>query len=158
MLADLRALLLPGVVLRAADPGAGAASSLPSVTVDDALAAEAARYAAQTANDFAAMERLFGDDLVYIHSSTAIDTKASFIESIRSGAVRYRRHRHGLGPFRSHRAGSGPRARPAVPCRLGTPAGRAAVRVLAGHPAPRPALMPPARRSPEGPGALPAVS
>lgn len=91
MLADLRALLLPGVVLRAADPGAGAASSLPSVTVDDALAAEAARYAAQTANDFAAMERLFGDDLVYIHSSTAIDTKASFIESIRSGAVRYRR-------------------------------------------------------------------
>lgn len=91
MLADLRDLLIPRMALRAVDPGAGTAGGLPSVTADEALAAEAARYAAQTANDFAAMERLFGDDLVYIHSSTAVDTKASFIESIRSGAVRYRR-------------------------------------------------------------------
>ncbi len=61
-----------------------------TITEAEALQAEQARYAAQMANDFAAMERLFGDDLVYIHSSTSVDTKASFIESMRSGAVRYR--------------------------------------------------------------------
>ena len=60
------------------------------ITEAEALQAEQARYAAQMSNDFAAMERLFGDDLVYIHSSTTVDTKASFIESMRSGAVKYR--------------------------------------------------------------------
>ena len=71
-------------------PGSGAMPCDANVTVDEALAAEAARYAAQMANDFASMERLFAEDLVYIHSSTAVDTKASFIESMRSGTVRYR--------------------------------------------------------------------
>ena len=41
-------------------------------------------------NDFAAMERLFGDDLFYNHSSNVVDNKASYIESMRSGDVRYR--------------------------------------------------------------------
>jgi ketosteroid isomerase-like protein len=66
-----------------------------TITEAEALRAEEARYAAQMSNDFAAMERLYGDDLVYIHSSTAIDTKASFIESMRSGAVQYRRMTRG---------------------------------------------------------------
>jgi 3-deoxy-D-manno-octulosonate 8-phosphate phosphatase KdsC-like HAD superfamily phosphatase len=61
-----------------------------TITAEEALKAEEARYAAQMANDFAAMERLFGNELVYIHSSTVLDTKASFIESMRSGAVKYR--------------------------------------------------------------------
>jgi len=65
------------------------------ITEAEALQAEQARYAAQISNDFAAMERLFGDDLVYIHSSTTVDTKASFIESMRSGAVRYRKMTRG---------------------------------------------------------------
>ena len=66
-----------------------------AITPAEALAAEDARYAAQMKNDFAAMERLFGDDLVYVHSSTVIDTKASFIESMRSGAVRYHKMTRG---------------------------------------------------------------
>ena len=61
-----------------------------TITAEEALKAEEARYAAQLANDFPAMERLFGDELVYVHSSTVLDTKASFIESMRSGAVKYR--------------------------------------------------------------------
>jgi hypothetical protein len=61
-----------------------------TITAEEALKAEEARYAAQLGNDFAAMERLFGDELVYVHSSTVLDTKASFIESMRSGAVKYR--------------------------------------------------------------------
>ena len=61
------------------------------LTAEAVLAAEDARYAAQMHNDFAAMDRLFGDDLVYFHSGTNVDDKRSFIESMRSGAVRYRR-------------------------------------------------------------------
>jgi hypothetical protein len=61
-----------------------------TITRDEALAAESARYTAQTSNDFVAMEKLFGDDLHYNHSSNVVDGKASYIESMRSGDVRYR--------------------------------------------------------------------
>ena len=61
-----------------------------TITEAEANSAEDARYAAQTSNDFAAMERLFGDDLVYIHSSAVVDDKASYTESMRSGNVKYR--------------------------------------------------------------------
>ncbi|UCH48512.1 MAG: nuclear transport factor 2 family protein [Betaproteobacteria bacterium] len=60
-----------------------------SLTVADALQAEDTRYEAQIENDFDALETLFAKDLVYIHSSTVQDTKASFIESLRSGKVSY---------------------------------------------------------------------
>lgn len=60
-----------------------------SLTVADALQAEDARYEAQIKNDFDALDSLFAEDLVYIHSSTVQDTKASFIESLRSGKVTY---------------------------------------------------------------------
>jgi hypothetical protein len=69
---------------------AAAQSCTGTVSEDEAQRAEDARYAAQTSNDFAAMERLFGDDLVYIHSSAAVDDKASYIESMRSGTVKYK--------------------------------------------------------------------
>jgi hypothetical protein len=61
-----------------------------TLTSEEAWHAEQARYAAQMSGDFAALERMIGDDLVYIHSSSNVDTKASFIESLRSGAVKYR--------------------------------------------------------------------
>jgi len=52
-------------------------------------AAELARFKAQTTNDLAALGPLLGDDLVYAHSSAAVDDKAAYIESMRSGAVKY---------------------------------------------------------------------
>ena len=61
-----------------------------TITADEAMKAEAARYAAQTKNDFAAMEKLFGNDLTYNHSSAATDTKATSIEGMRSGRVKSR--------------------------------------------------------------------
>ena len=73
---------------------AGAASAQDcsgAITADEAMQAEMARYAAQTANDFAAMEKLFGNDLTYNHSSAATDTKATYIDSMRSGRVKYRK-------------------------------------------------------------------
>jgi hypothetical protein len=61
------------------------------ITDHEALAAEDARYLAQTSANIAAMETLFGEDLVYQHSTGALDDKAGFVQAIRSGAVRYRK-------------------------------------------------------------------
>lgn len=90
MVGSLVQAVLSAVRHHAVESGGGALPVEGTVTPEEALAAERARYAAQTANDFGAMERLFGDDLVYIHSNALVDTKASYIESMRSGAVRYR--------------------------------------------------------------------
>ena len=61
-----------------------------TITADEAMKAETARYAAQTANDFSAMEKMFGNDLTYNHSSAATDDKAKYIEGMRSGRTKYR--------------------------------------------------------------------
>ncbi len=82
-------------MLRAASGGGGAQDCSGTITVEEALKAEQDRYAAQMKGDVAAMQRLIGDDLVYIHSSTVQDTKASFIESIGSGHVKYRTMKRG---------------------------------------------------------------
>jgi hypothetical protein len=74
----------------APDLGGAGASRADAITAEEALTAEDARYAAQTGGDFAAMERMFGDDLVYVHASGDLDDKAAFIESQRSKAVIYR--------------------------------------------------------------------
>ena len=66
------------------------AAGCEPITADEAVKAEDARYTAQMSNDFAAMERLIAEDLVYIHSSSVVDNKKSYIESMRTGAVRYR--------------------------------------------------------------------
>jgi ketosteroid isomerase-like protein len=52
-------------------------------------AAELARFKAQTSGDLKALDALLGDDLVYTHSSAAVDSKASYVESMRSGALKY---------------------------------------------------------------------
>ena len=88
--------------LRAAAGGGGAQDCSGTITVEEALKAEQDRYAAQMKGDVAAMQRLIGDDLVYIHSSTVQDTKASFIESMRSGAVNYRRMTRGEVKVRTY--------------------------------------------------------
>jgi len=84
-------LLSTLIVLASFAAGQAAAEDCSgTITEEEALSAESARYAAQTSNDFAAMERLFGADLFYNHSSNLVDNKASYIESMRSGDVRYR--------------------------------------------------------------------
>ena len=62
-----------------------------TISADEAMKAELARYAAQTTNDFAAMEKLFGNDLTYNHSSAASDDKAKYIDAMRSGRTKYRK-------------------------------------------------------------------
>ena len=78
------------LLMHAAAPGSGAQECSGIITVDEALKAEDERFKAQMSGDGAAMKKLFGDDLVYVHSSSVVDTKRSFIESITSGTVQYR--------------------------------------------------------------------
>ncbi|MEQ1881619.1 MAG: nuclear transport factor 2 family protein [Burkholderiales bacterium] len=82
--------------------GGGPQECSGNITVDEALKAEDARFKAQMAGDVPAMQKLFGDDLVYIHSSTVEDSKASFIESIRSGNVKYRKMSRGEVKVRTY--------------------------------------------------------
>ena len=82
----LLAVLVLGVA------GAAAAEECTgTITADEAMKAETARYAAQTTNDFAAMDKLFGNDLTYNHSSAATDDKAKYIDGMRSGRTKYRK-------------------------------------------------------------------
>jgi hypothetical protein len=67
-----------------------AAATCDPLGADEALKAEDARYAAQTSNDFAAMEKLYSPELVYVHSSAVVDNKQSYIDSMRSGTVQYK--------------------------------------------------------------------
>src|SRR5260370_31669072 len=72
-------------------PAAAAQDCRGTITADEAMKAETARHAAQTSNDFAAMEKMFGHDLTYNHSSGATDDKAKYIDAMRSGRTKYRK-------------------------------------------------------------------
>ncbi len=97
---DIIRILADFFTLSAAPSGAQECSG--TITVDEALKAEAARFKAQMSGDGAAMNKLFGDDLVYIHSSAVQDTKKSFIESITSGNVKYRTMHQGESNVRTY--------------------------------------------------------
>jgi len=87
----LRSLVPLAMLGLAAATSASGEECSGTITAEEALKAEHARYAAQTSNDFAAMEKMFGSDLTYQHSSAALDDKASYIESMRSGRPKYRK-------------------------------------------------------------------
>ena len=87
----LRLFALFAILTLVAAGAAAAEECSGTITADEAMKAEMARYAAQTANDFAAMEKLFGNDLTYNHSSAASDDEAKYIDAMRSGRTKYRK-------------------------------------------------------------------
>src|SRR5207244_5199058 len=87
----LRLFAVLGMLGLVAAGVASAEDCAGTITSDEALKAEHARYAAQTSNDFAAMDKLFGNDLTYNHSSAASDDKANYIDAMRSGRTKYRK-------------------------------------------------------------------
>ena len=54
------------------------------------LALEDKRYAAMCGGDFAALEAMLDDELLYTHSSGLTDTKATWLASLRSGKTKYK--------------------------------------------------------------------
>src|SRR5256714_7205828 len=87
----LRLFAVLGMLGLVAAGVASAEDGRGTITSDEAMKAETARYAAQTSNDFGAMDKLFGNDLTYNRSSAATDNKATYIDSMRSGRVKYRK-------------------------------------------------------------------
>ncbi|HYL25778.1 MAG TPA: nuclear transport factor 2 family protein [Burkholderiales bacterium] len=59
------------------------------MTEKELLALEERRFAAMIARDFGTLEALVHDALLYTHSSGVTDTKASWLQSMRSGRVKY---------------------------------------------------------------------
>ena len=52
-------------------------------------AADARRFAATTAHDLAALDAMLDDKLIYTHSDSRRDGKASLLASMRTGGVKY---------------------------------------------------------------------
>lgn len=52
---------------------------------------EAERLAAMAAGDVEVLRRLCHDDLIYTHSSGGTDSKATFLERLQNGSLRYLR-------------------------------------------------------------------
>jgi ketosteroid isomerase-like protein len=50
---------------------------------------DAKRFAATTKNDFDTLASLLADDLVYTHSSAAVDGKTTYIDALRTGKTKY---------------------------------------------------------------------
>jgi ketosteroid isomerase-like protein len=63
-------------------------------TAEGVGAAEQERVRAVIAADTTALSRLLGDDLTYTHSTAWVETKAQFLESVRSGALKYEKMEH----------------------------------------------------------------
>ncbi|WP_187272254.1 nuclear transport factor 2 family protein [Zeimonas arvi] len=58
--------------------------------IADIEALDARRVAATLERDFAALDALIGDDLVYVHSSAAVEDRALYLERLRNGHYVYR--------------------------------------------------------------------
>jgi ketosteroid isomerase-like protein len=74
-----RSLLTPLLVL------------LPALSATEAeiRKAEQGWVAAVVKNDFAALDRILGDQLIYAHSTGVIETKAEYLGRLRKGAQKY---------------------------------------------------------------------
>lgn len=80
-----------GVILGLSVVGTRAAEDNLTTTV---LRVEQQRVAALVSDDFPALDRLLADDLTYAHSSTVVESKAEYLASLRSGALKYTSLKH----------------------------------------------------------------
>jgi hypothetical protein len=69
-----------------------AAAATPAAGPDEAavLAAQRERLQAMVRGDLDALGRMLPDDLTYTHASGVADTKASLLESIKAGRLKYK--------------------------------------------------------------------
>jgi len=58
------------------------------ITEDEVLALQKKYKDACLAGDAAALQALLADDMVFVHGGAAMDTKASFIDSLKSGKLK----------------------------------------------------------------------
>jgi ketosteroid isomerase-like protein len=65
------------------------AQSGPASAEKEVRAVEAARATALVHSDIAALDRIMADNATYVHASGRVDTKASYLDGIRSGDLHY---------------------------------------------------------------------
>lgn len=90
-------LILAGEFARAqaVSTSAGATTAVatapPNQSADEkaVAATERRRFDAQMRKDYTALEQILANDLVYSHSNGNVDTKQSYIQSIRDGKSKY---------------------------------------------------------------------
>lgn len=68
---------------------AAVASAAPDPAIDAVRRADDARVIATVSADLQQLEAILSADLSYGHSTGKVDTKASYIESIASGRIKY---------------------------------------------------------------------
>ena len=61
----------------------------PTDARQEVEALERQRFAAQVAKDYAFLEKVFADDLIYTHASGKQNGKTDYIQSIRDGKSQY---------------------------------------------------------------------
>jgi ketosteroid isomerase-like protein len=73
-----------------------AAALLPAQNTDDAVRSAERRWAEATIKaDVVTLEKVLATDLTYTHSSARMETKAEFIEAVRSGTIKYKSIEYG---------------------------------------------------------------
>ncbi|WP_428653429.1 nuclear transport factor 2 family protein [Runella sp.] len=62
-----------------------------SQTSDETVVAdtEKKRFAALVSKDYAYLDKVLGEDLIYCHSNALVDNKSAFIQSIKDGKLSY---------------------------------------------------------------------
>jgi hypothetical protein len=86
----LAVTMLGGLALSVAPVAAAQRTNAKPNSVEfQVLAVEKARVAAVLTRDVKKLDTICGDDLTYIHASGRVDTKASYIEAIRSDELHY---------------------------------------------------------------------
>jgi uncharacterized protein (TIGR02246 family) len=70
-------------------PQASAAMPGGASAEEQVLEVEHQREQAQETNDFAALNRIMADDVIYCHATGHVDTKTSLIDTWKSGRTRY---------------------------------------------------------------------
>ena len=68
---------------------AQASASKTAKVEDEILAVEKQRVDALTHSDFAALDRILSDDLLYTHSSGVTETKAEYLGQLKAGTLKY---------------------------------------------------------------------
>lgn len=58
-------------------------------SIEQVQQAERQRFAALTAQDLAALDPLLADELLYCHSNGQVENKQQFLETVRTGRIRY---------------------------------------------------------------------
>ena len=90
----MKRILLPSILLIAIAACAMAQASAKEAKAGDSIEEQVRKLerdlvSALVRGDLKVLDRILAGDLIYIHSSGLVDTKASFIDSIKSGALKY---------------------------------------------------------------------